>query len=214
MVLENYGQPLTYEQQTAAADTALTILDSTWRIKIWKLAYDGGSTAPTVGALLVGASSGATAIVLEVPTPATGAWATNDAAGFIYIHNWNGITWTNNENVNHVAPTTNTAAADIFEVNVGQYESDKKVIDTAYGSFRDGAEAQCALITVETQNARIMTDGTAPTPATHANGLTNRGLAFVTNTDWLIRDPQQIRQIRTCNATAGSNHVRRIICYF
>lgn len=215
IVTEDYGQPLTYEMQTAAADTALTIFNPTWKISIYRLRYDSGGTGtPAEGGLLVGASSGATAIILEVPNPLSGTWAGGDAAGYLYIHNWNEIAWTDDENINYVAPATNSVSANAATVDIGMINSDKSAITNAYGTFVEGMVAKCAIVTCETQDMRIMTDGTAPTPATHANGLPSRGVLIAAGGNQFVYNTQQIKQIRTCNKTASSNHARRIVCYF
>jgi hypothetical protein len=57
----------------------------------WSVAYTGGSgTAPIVGELLTGGTSGKKAYLAVVTAPTTGSWAGNDAAGTIYVYGKSG----------------------------------------------------------------------------------------------------------------------------
>lgn len=50
-----------------------------------ELKFDSGSTVPTVGETLTGATSGDTGVVTEIETLLSGAWGDSDATGYLHV---------------------------------------------------------------------------------------------------------------------------------
>lgn len=55
-----------------------------------ELKFDSGSTVPTVGETLTGATSGDTGVVTEIETLLSGSWAGGDAAGYLHVDTLSG----------------------------------------------------------------------------------------------------------------------------
>lgn len=75
----------------------------------WRQAFTTGTTAIAKGDVITGATSGATAIVLEAAVPESGDWATNDAAGDVFAYNLTG-TFTDGEDLQVSAATVAVAS--------------------------------------------------------------------------------------------------------
>lgn len=95
---------------------------------IYSAAFSSGSTEPTAGQTLVGATSGAKARFLEVSVT-SGSWFTSDAAGIIYLAaNTGTAPWnTGGENVNIEGGATNILTLDVVPAE-GDFLVDGDVI--------------------------------------------------------------------------------------
>lgn len=93
--------------------------------------FDAGSTEPTAGQQIDGAISGASGIVLSV-TVDTGAWGTNDAAGYIVIYNEIGL-FQDNENIQISAVTVAVADGESEQ----DPELDEAIRETHYRAARE-----------------------------------------------------------------------------
>jgi len=74
----------------------LTLLS---RADVCKLAFDTGSTVFAEGDSVTGGTSGATATVMGFQVN-TGTWGGGDAAGYLYLKDWDGTSFQNNEALN------------------------------------------------------------------------------------------------------------------
>lgn len=84
----------------------------TWPHK--QLNYDAGTTEPSVGAKITGATSGAYGWLYSTPIVLSGDWGTNDAAGWFILRNVVG-TFEDDEDLQIAGPTT-VAVADGTQV--------------------------------------------------------------------------------------------------
>lgn len=210
ITLENYGNALTYEHKLMAADTAVALSEETYKIKIRKISFNsGGTVVPAVGDMLVGATSAAVARIVKVSELVSGAYGDGDAVGTIHVVNVVG-TWNGSENANHILCATNEASANVLTTTSAALISEYINVN----EYISGMEAKAALLTIETQTARFSLDGLPPTPATHANGWVSRGIPVVAGSSYLIRGINNIRNLKICNAAAGSNTRWTVICFF
>lgn len=100
---EGYGSVEGYERFDGRTAPSATYF--------WTLAYDGGLEPIFAGDVLVGGTSGATAIVLLDPVDATGSWQLDTAAGTLVLVNLTGQ-FQNNEPL-RVGPYTRAFAAGV-----------------------------------------------------------------------------------------------------
>ena len=77
-----------YDGQTKPSDTV-----------IWTVPFDAGSTAPVVGGLMTGATSGATGVICGFVLQ-SGAWGAGTAAGYVAVTALDG-TFLDNEVLNY-----------------------------------------------------------------------------------------------------------------
>ena len=90
-----------YEATLRVLDDGTLALDSRSGEQPWtgygmfQLAFDGGTTAPAIGATVTGSTSGTAGQVVDLYV-SSGSWATSDAAGFLILKQTSG-TFTNDE---------------------------------------------------------------------------------------------------------------------
>lgn len=144
----------------------------------------GGTTTPSLGATVWGDTSNANG-VLEYVELTSGSWGGGDAAGFMFLSNWNGTTWTATENftfnsttpANHgtfstPGPTVCTAPPDLIRSDVPTLSFDATTNQVAI--FQGVMPAHYA------GGGVTLTVGVVSTTAT---GDMSFGAAFRSNTD-------------------------------
>lgn len=78
------------------------------RNDVCKLGFDAGDTEIEIGDTITGASSGGSGTVVAVQVN-SGTWGGSDAAGYIYVKDYNGTAFTNDENLQVSAATVAVA---------------------------------------------------------------------------------------------------------
>lgn len=156
------------------------------------LRFTSGGTAPiVVGNLITGATSGATATVMGIVVE-TGTWAGGNAAGVLYVSDQNGTFQSENlntENQSNIA----TIAGD--SVNI---------------SFSQNRAAQLALVTCEDADAMFAIDGSTPTQS----GGTSVGHKLPADQSVVLETPNEIRNFKVIDHTAGGACTIKVTCYF
>jgi len=97
MAISYYGLWETGAEGTMVLSNITGAFQDDENIQMPLLAFDGGSSEIAAGDIIVGDSSGKTAEITSVNI-SSGAWSSDDAAGYFSIKNNTG-TWTNNENI-------------------------------------------------------------------------------------------------------------------
>lgn len=216
IVFEEYGDPLTQQMGTMAADTSISSNSSAYQIKIVKMAYTVGNAtlAPVCGDVIVAHDYVWDGVVLSTETN-TGAWATANATGFIYIYNQQGtIVTTDVFNIMLTSNSTVVAAAGNAS-GIGSPTERGQSFTAPNGiTITNGMFAKAALLETTGAALRITLDGTPPTPATLTNGLVSRGLYLENGNVLIVRGTNSVRNLKFCNAVAGNNSSYRIIYYF
>lgn len=202
LVTESLGMAITHQRIAAAADTVYGIDSNIYQIKNMVFSYNSGSVAPVKGDWLVGATTAAYCLVTEVVL-STGTWGGGDALGKIYVINVVG-TFNGSENMNHLPAATGTPASNILTMTSIVKPSAHKPIEESM--------AKCAIISISTQSAHVLWNGSAPTTSTSTPANMGQPMAAGTNTT--LRDIQDIINFKAINTTAGSNFVANITCYF
>lgn len=117
----NYvGIPLTHQKVTPG-NTITSLSAYCYKYGLWVLNFDDADAEIVVGDWVVGATSAAAAKVMYVTST---AWT--NGVGYALIDSWNGVAWTNDEEIKVAAGATmanvNQAAA-IVEATDAQYDS-------------------------------------------------------------------------------------------
>jgi len=182
---EYAGLALTWQRITPG-DTVTKVSSGVWKYVEYTLNFDSGSTAVAAGDVIVGATSGATAIVLELGTLTGGTWAGGDAAGPLRIKSVCG-TFQNSENLNYAA-NANFATVD--------GTASECTNDYAY----KGLIAKGLLAVAETQAQRIMFDANGGKP----DQTSDLGIGLRAGYSIMICDGQNMANLYTVDATSGS----------
>ncbi|HKM24409.1 MAG TPA: hypothetical protein VJY40_02055, partial [Corynebacterium sp.] len=104
---------------------------------MFKLAFDGGTTAPAIGATVAGSTSGTTGQVVDLYV-SSGSWAGSDAAGFLILKRTSG-TFTNDEPL--TVNAAQFATADTPNGNAGiratinDFETAGEALGDGYGAM-------------------------------------------------------------------------------
>lgn len=106
----------------------------------YSLAFDAGTTEPSVGDKIEGATSAAFGFLLEI-TVDSGSWAGNDAAGTMILRNVSG-TFSDNEDL-QVSAVTHAVASGTAETPVGDTDAEQA---SYLADARDAARAEIAAV--------------------------------------------------------------------
>jgi hypothetical protein len=193
LTLEDYGRSLTLAKITPG-DTLTSLSDDIWKYTERNLAFtSGGTTAVTVGAWIKGATSAATARVLEV-TIDTGSWAGGDAAGTLRICSQQG-TFTAAEKM------TVGATADDGDITANS-------IPIASMYENKGQMARAAIVTAITNTALIDWSGAKP----DQNSL--MGWPVAAGSGIILTNVEAIKSLKIIDRVSGSASVVHVSCYF
>lgn len=124
----------------------------------WTLNFHlGGNTAIPVGAT-INDGAGTTAVVRKVVVQ-SGAWSTNDAAGYLVLSSLSGGSWTTGEHINIGATKYATASGGSTAITM----LPGGVVEAAIANFTGTASAEC-MYWVDGVNTAFEFDGTTVSP--------------------------------------------------
>lgn len=184
----------------APGDTALLIPAGAYKYAEYKLAFDsGGTTAITAGMRILGATSGAQAVVTYVPALTSGSWAGGNAVGFLYLKSWTGIAFQNNEKI------TVEAVADDGDIDgtIITLTKEQYIYPQYYG-----LTARQLWIQGETQSIKVGSDGTIPAQTSLI------GITIPANTTMILTDAENMAKCYLINAANGVNGFANVLGIF
>lgn len=194
-LVESYlGIPL-QSQKITPGNTATAIAASIYRYTEYTLHIDAGTDAIAAGDVIVGASSGATAIVKTV-TIESGAWASDDVVATLRIKSWNGTAFTDNEKLKVGADAT---CADV--------DGSTPVACNDNYTFK-GMVAKHLLVTTRANTVLMTVDGSTP-DQTYVMGI-----HIAANGSYVMHDGQEMAQAKFIDAVASSASVDVVVAYF
>ncbi len=189
LTFDYLGEPKTF-QKIVPGDTITAIGAEVHTYVERTLAFtSGGTTTIVVGDIIIGATSGAYARVIEV-TLASGTWAGGDAAGTFKICSQVGTF--QSENIKVQAGTDDATIAANSTVN----------------SIQNKTCAKAALVVVEAQTALVSIHSMKP------DQTNNLGIKIESSQSYILTDPNSIRALSVVDAVSGSASTVKIICFF
>lgn len=188
------GVPL-QSQKIVPGDVATAIAASIYRYIEYTLHIDAGTDEIKAGDVIVGASSGAVAIVKGF-TLESGAWGDDDVVGTIRLKSWNGTAFTNNE-----------------KLKVGSDATCADVDGTTPVECQDNYQfkrftARHLLVSVISQTVLMAVDGSTPDQTYDMGHSLAAGMSYV------IHDAQEMAQARFIDAASGSAGTVIVTAYF
>jgi hypothetical protein len=184
----------------APGDTALLMPAGAYKYAEYKIGFDsGGTTAITAGMRILGATSGAQAVVTYVPDLTSGTWAGGDAVGFLYLKSWTGIAFQNNEKLT-VEAVADDATVDGTIITLGQ----KDYINPNFY----GKTARQLWIQGETQSLKVGCDGTIPAQTSLI------GFTIPNGSTMILTDADNMAKCYLINAANGSNGFANVLGIF
>lgn len=147
-----YGIPLTH-QKIVPGDTATALSAYCYKYKLYRLNFDDADTEIVVGDWIVGAASGAMAKVLYITST---AWT--NGVGYALIDSWNGIAWTNDEEIKSAADAT---CANVNQATAIVEATEAEYLLAGVLQYR-GLVAKFAIVTCSNNRALINLNGGIP----------------------------------------------------
>jgi hypothetical protein len=192
---QNYlGIPL-QSQKIVPGNTAVGIAASIYRYTEYTLHIDAGTDVIAAGDVIVGASSGAVAIVKSI-TVESGTWAGDNVVATLRLKSWSGTAFTNDEKLKVGADAT---CADVDGTTPTE-------VTTAY-QFQ-GQVARHLMVSVKAQTVVMAIDGSTP----DQTALVGHNLAA--GVSYIIHDAQEMAQAKFIDAAAGSAGTVIVTAYF
>jgi hypothetical protein len=193
-----YGIPLTHQKVTPG-NSATGLSAYCYRYKLYRLNFDEADTEIHVGDWIVGATSGAVAKVRYITST---AWT--NGVGYALIDSWNGIAWTNDEEIKAAADATcanvNQAAA-IVEANDEEYRI------AGVAQYRD-LVAKFAVVTCTGNTALLNINGGIP------NQTALIGIPIPADTWFPIQDASEMAAFKVIDYVSGSASVIQVEFFF
>jgi hypothetical protein len=193
-----YGIPLTH-QKIVPGNTATALSAYCYKYKLYRLNFDDADTEIHVGDWVVGASSGAVAKVRYITST---AWT--NGVGYALIDSWNGIAWTNNEEIKAAADAT---CANVDQAAAIVEASDAEYLLAAVKQYKD-LVARFALVTCTAQTALANIDGGIPDQTALV------GIPLWANSSFPIHDASGIAAFKVIDYTAGSASTIQVEFFF
>jgi hypothetical protein len=192
IVFEDLGVPLTH--QKIVPGNSSTAIGSEFIIYTERLLpyTSGGTTQIVVGDWIVGATSAAKAEVVAVSLT-SGTWGGGTAAGTFRIRSQHGTF--QSENVLVAAGTNDATIAANSTVDPGGY------------TYK-GMTAKAALVSVYAQTALVDVTGGKP----DQTALTGQPMAA--GSSWILRNRDQIKQLKVIDYTAGSASTVQVTLFY
>lgn len=188
------GIPL-QSQKIVPGDTVKSIAASIYRYTEYTLHFDAGTDEIKAGDVIVGASSGAVAIVKSC-TVESGTWGADDVVGTLRIKSWNGTNFTDDEKLKVGADAT---CADV----------DGSVPVECQDNYQfKRFTARHLLVSVISQTVLMAVDGSTPDQTYDMGHSLAAGMSYV------IHDAQEMAQARFIDAASGSAGTVIVTAYF
>lgn len=189
----SYGVPLTH-QKIVPGDTVTSIGTNVKSYILKALRYtSGGTYVMKAGDTIVGATSGATAVIVS-RTIDSGTDAGGDAAGFLIVKCQVGTFQSENLNVEGNSNVGTIAA------NSVAYKG---------GTAHEGAKAKAMLITVEGNDVQVTFDGTYPSQTSTFYGHTLHA-----EDSLLLFGEDAVSGFRCVDRVSGSASTVKVTCLF
>jgi len=193
-----YGIPLTH-QKIVPGNTATALSAYCYKYKLYRLNFDDADTEIHVGDWIVGASSGAVAKVRYITST---AWT--NGSGYALIDSWNGIAWTNNEEIKAAADAT---CANVDQAAAIVEASDAEYLLAAVLIYKD-LVARFALVTCTAQTALVNINGGIPDQTALV------GIPIWANSVLPLHDAAQMAAFKVIDYTASSASTVQIEFFF
>ena len=195
LVRETFGKALTV-QTIAPANTVTSIDDTTYKYEERKLAYSsGGTTVMAVGDLIVGATGGATAIIVA-RTIASGTDALGTAAGVLTIKCQVGVFQSEKLKVEADSDVATITAESV--PNMGAY------VNAGY----KGKMANAVLVVCEDYDCRFTMDGSKPSQTNKVGQKLAAGQSYV------VEGIEKIKNFKCIDETSGSTCSLKVVGFF
>lgn len=196
LVREYLGRYLTH-CKIVPGNTITSLGSEFYKYTERRVAYtSGGTTQIVVGDIIVGATSTATAEVIDI-TLTSGTWGAGTAAGVITVRSQNGTF--QNENIKVAAGTNDaTIASDTAVCDESQY---------IFPQFK-GKMAIAALVNVYANTALVAVNGLKPDQTALV------GQPMAAGSSWVLRSVDEIINFKCVDYTAGSASIVHVGLYF